>query len=79
MVTSMVSGLLRVNNATCAPQLLQKNRTQVELESYAAGLPADQQKASSGTVIQVTTMPPDVRRQIEQWQWAISRKGASSA
>lgn len=66
MVTSIVSGLLRLNNATCAPQLLQKKRTQVGPESYAAGLPASHLNASNGTVIQVTTIPPDVRRQIEQ-------------
>lgn len=68
MVTSIVSGLLRLNSATCAPQLLQKNRTQVGPESYAAGLPANHLNDVNGTVIQVTTMPPDVRRQIEQWQ-----------
>jgi hypothetical protein len=47
-------------------------------EAYSAGVPAVQRKLARGTVAQVVTMPPVVRRQIEQWQWATSVKGAST-
>jgi hypothetical protein len=51
---------------------------QVADEVYSAGVPVVQRKLASGTVAQVVTMPPVVRRQIEQWQWATSRSGAST-
>lgn len=37
-------------------------------EAYSAASPASQRNAARGTVAQVVTMPPVVRRQIEQWQ-----------
>ncbi|RMO92349.1 hypothetical protein ALQ33_102175 [Pseudomonas syringae pv. philadelphi] len=42
------------------------------------GLPVNQRKAFSGTLIQVMTVAPDVLRQMEQWQCAMSRSGASN-
>jgi hypothetical protein len=47
-------------------------------EAYSAGVLSNQRKLASGTVIQVVTMPPLQRRHTEQWQWAISRNGASN-
>lgn len=72
MVTSILSGLRRVTNAKCAPQFEQKYRTHVDDDSYCAGVPSTQENAERGRVIQVVTSPPLTRRQIEQWQWAIS-------
>ena len=66
MVTSMLSGLRCVTSASCAPQFEQKYRTQVVEESYCAGVPFTHSKAGVGTVIQVVTIPPLTRRQIEQ-------------
>ncbi|MCY1376651.1 hypothetical protein D9M69_641600 [compost metagenome] len=48
-------------------------------EAYSAGVPVVQRKLARGTVAQVVTMPPVVRRQIEQWQWAMSCSGAWTA
>jgi hypothetical protein len=75
MVTSTLSGLSVVTSASCAPQLGQKYRVQVDDEPYRDGVPATQANAEAGTVIQVVTIPPLTRRQIEQWQWAISCNG----
>ena len=50
---------------------------QVSDEAYCAGVPWSHSNVSSGTPIHVVTRPPLVRRQIEQWQWAISRSGAA--
>jgi len=72
MVTSIPSGLRRVVNARCAPQFEQKYLTHVDDDSYCAGVPATQANAERGRVIQVVTNPPLTRRQIEQWQWAMS-------
>eukprot|EP01133_Synstelium_polycarpum_P006302 gene6302-7310_t len=72
MVTSILSALSCVTSAKCAPQLEQKYRTHVGEDSYCAGVPATQANAERGRVIQVVTKPPLTRRQIEQWQWAIS-------
>ncbi|MCY1288780.1 hypothetical protein D3C72_1786160 [compost metagenome] len=47
-------------------------------EAYSAGVPAVQRKLASGTVAQVVTMPPVVRRQIEQWQWATLSSAVST-
>ena len=44
--------------------------------AYSRGMPASQRKLVSGTLIQVVTMPPLLRRQVEQWQWAMSCNGA---
>ena len=68
MVTSMLSGLSFVTSASCAPQFGQKYRTQVDEDSYRDGVPAIHANAEAGTVIQVVTIPPLTRRQIEQWQ-----------
>lgn len=76
MVTSRLSGLRRVNSVNCAPQVEQKLRVQLVDEAYSRGVPASQRKLVSGTLIQVVTMPPLLRRQVEQWQWAMSRSGA---
>jgi len=46
------------------------------LERYAAGTPRTQRNALRGTVAQVTAMPPVVRRQVAQWQCAMSASGA---
>ncbi|CAI8928443.1 hypothetical protein EMIT0P12_50084 [Pseudomonas sp. IT-P12] len=75
MVRSMLCGLSRVTSASCAPQFGQKYRAQLGEESYCAGVPLTQAKVEAGTVIQVVTMPPLTRRQIEQWQWAMSFSG----
>lgn len=68
MVISRLSGLSVVNSVRCAPQVGQKLRVQLEDEAYSRGVPASQRKLASGTLIQVVTMPPVVRRQIVQWQ-----------
>lgn len=68
MVTSMLSGLSCVTSASCAPQFGQKYRTQVDEDSYRDDVPAIHLNAEAGTVIQVVTIPPLTRRQIEQWQ-----------
>ena len=68
MVTSMLSGLNFVTSASCAPQFGQKYRTQVDEDSYRDGVAAIHLNAEAGTVIQVVTIPPLTRRQIEQWQ-----------
>jgi hypothetical protein len=46
----------------------QKYRAQVDEDSYRDGVPATHANAEAGTVIQVVTIPPLTRRQIEQWQ-----------
>ena len=76
MVTSRLSGLSVVNSVNCAPQVGQKLRVHVADEAYSRGMPASQRKLVSGTLIQVVTMPPLLRRQVEQWQWAMSCNGA---
>ncbi len=76
MVTSRLFGLRRVNSVNCAPQVGQKLRVQLVDEAYSRGVPVSQRKLVSGTVIQVVTMPPLLRRQVEQWQCAMSRSGA---
>ncbi len=68
MVISRLSGLSVVNSVRCAPQVGQKLRVQLEDEAYSRALPASQRKLAIGTLIQVVTMPPVVRRQIVQWQ-----------
>ena len=75
MVRSMLAGLRCVTSASCAPQFGQKYRTQLDDEAYCAGVPFSHSKVDAGTVIQVVTIPPLTRRQIEQWQWAMSLKG----
>ncbi|MNE98603.1 hypothetical protein D3C80_1971430 [compost metagenome] len=65
-----------VNRVSCAPQVGQKLRVQLAEEAYWLGIPASQRKLASGTVSQVVTMPPLLRRHTVQWQWAISRNGA---
>ena len=76
MVTSSVEGLSVVNSVRCAPQTGQKLRVQLAEEGYCVGVPANHRKLASGTVIQVVTVAPVVRRQIEQWQCAISFRRA---
>ena len=76
MVISRLCGLRWVNSVSCAPQVGQKLRVHVADEAYSRGVPASQRKLASGTVIQVVTMPPLLRRQVEQWQWAMSCNGA---
>jgi hypothetical protein len=75
MVTSMLSGLSNVTNASCAPHFGQKYRAQLGDESYRDGVPASHWKFAAGTLIHVVTIPPLTLRQIEQWQWAMSCKG----
>ena len=78
MVISRLSGLSVVNSVRCAPQVGQKLRVQLADEAYSRGVPANQRKRVSGTVIQVVTMPPVLRRQVEQWQCAMSCSVASN-
>ena len=68
MVTSRVVGLRLVNRVRWAPQVGQKLRVQLSEEAYSRGVPASQRKLANGTVIQVVTMPPLQRLQIEQTQ-----------
>lgn len=75
MVRSMLCGLRPVTSARCAPQFEQKDRTQLGEEAYCVGVPFTHLNADAGTVIQVVTIPPLTRRQIEQWQWAMSCNG----
>jgi hypothetical protein len=67
-----------VNNVSCAPQVGQKLRVQLAEEAYWLGVPASQRKLASGTVSQVVTMPPLLRRHTVQWQWAISARAAAN-
>ena len=68
MVTSRLFGLSVVNSVRCAPQVGQKLRVQLNDEAYSRGVPVSQRKLASGTVIQVVTIAPLLRRQIVQWQ-----------
>ena len=66
MVISRLCGLSVVNSVRCAPQVGQKLRVQLDDEAYSRGVPTSQRKLANGTVIQVVTMPPVLRRQMLQ-------------